>query len=202
MQKNARIYSDSVRENHQVIFAAMSPYLQNCTRVLEIASGSGEHAKYFAEQLSNLKWQPSDHTDEALASITAWREASSLENFSDPLRINVLDANWSITEAYDAIVNINMIHISPWECTSALFSKAKQHLNPNGFVLLYGPYFFRDRENAESNRKFDEWLKHKNPAFGVRYLEDVKDVAANNNFNFKELIPMPRDNCTVIFQRD
>lgn len=202
MQKDARIYSDSVRENHSVVVEAMRPTLEKCTSVLEIASGSGEHAIHFTAALPDVHWQPSDRDPAAIASIQSWVNHCDAKLLRQPIRLDVMNSDWNLDQKFDAIVNINMIHISPWEATLNLFAHASHCINPNGFVLFYGPFNFKNQEPAASNIQFNTWLKNKDPRFGVRFLEDVKAVARKNHFKFKELVSMPRDNSVVIFQRD
>lgn len=164
--------------------------------VLEIASGSGYHAAFFTQRLAHLTWQPSDPDPASRESIAAYVSESKLGNLRPPLALDVTRP-WPAVEA-DAVVCINMIHISPWPATLALFAGAKQ-LTPK-VVVTYGPYSIAGDFLAESNIAFDRSLKQRNPAWGIRDVNDVARVAAENGFALAETIRMPANNLTLVFQ--
>ncbi|RMG14419.1 MAG: DUF938 domain-containing protein [Deltaproteobacteria bacterium] len=168
--------------------------------VLEVASGTGQHAVHFARALPGLRFQPSDVDPAALASIQAYREEAGLENLAPPLRLDVRETPWPLDHA-DALVCINLLHIAPWEVTVALFRGAAAILPPGAPLLTYGPYRRDGRHTAPSNADFDAALRARNPAWGVRDLEAVVEVARDHGFDWEEAIPMPANNFTLRFHR-
>ncbi len=169
--------------------------------ILEIAAGTGEHAVHNAAALPSIQWQPTDPDPEALASIAAWRVHASLANLLPPLQLDAAaPATWPVAGA-DAIVNINMIHISPWAAAQGLMQGASRLLPPGGQLFLYGPYLERDVETAPSNLSFDLSLKHRNPAWGIRQLDDVAALANQHGLMLAERIAMPANNLVVIFKK-
>jgi hypothetical protein len=197
---NARTASSTAR-NREPILAVLKPRMPDSGLVLEIASGAGEHAVYNAAALPNLSWQPSDPDPEALASISAWREHADLPNLLEPL---LLDASrpeaWPLKRA-DAVVNINMIHISSWAATEGLMAGAGRLLPRGGVLFLYGPYIEADVPTAPSNIAFDLDLKRRNPAWGLRHLDDVRAETAAHRLQLEERISMPANNLVLVFRR-
>jgi SAM-dependent methyltransferase len=170
--------------------------------VLEIASGSGEHTACFAERSpAELIFQPSDPDTGARASIDAWIAATKLPNVRPAIVLDAASADWPISRA-DVVVCINMIHISPWEATLGLMSGAARILPPDGVLYLYGPYLRNGQHTAPSNERFDEdFLRKQNPAWGVRNLETVEEVAVGCGFSSALVEEMPANNLSVIFRR-
>jgi cyclopropane fatty-acyl-phospholipid synthase-like methyltransferase len=198
---DARRSSASTARNRQPILEVLAARLPISARVLEIASGAGEHAMFLAEALPGLRWQPSDSDPEARASIAAWRAEAGLANLAAPLAIDAADlATWP-TEPVDAIVCINMIHISPWAAAQGLMAGAGRLLTAGGRLFLYGPYIEADVPTAPSNLAFDESLKSRNPAWGLRDLADVAALAAESGLAFAERIAMPANNLVVVFEK-
>jgi SAM-dependent methyltransferase len=189
----------AVARNRDHILAVLRRVLPAQGTVLEIASGSGEHAVHFAGALSDITWQPTDQDAAALRSIAAWRESARLPNLLAPLELDVPRA-WPIARA-DAIVCINMIHISPWRSSEALMAGAATVLSPDGVLFLYGPYKEGGVHTAPSNEAFDASLRARNPEWGVRDLDDVKALAAGNGLQFVERVAMPANNLSVVFRR-
>lgn len=187
--------------NRDPIFEVLESRLPATGLVLEIAAGAGEHAATFASRLPHLRWQPSDPDPSALASISAWREVSGAANLLTPL---VLDASepgsWPVA-GVDAMVCINMVHISPWAATEGLMTGAASRLPPGGLLYLYGPYLEDDVPTATSNLDFDASLKDRNPAWGLRRLETVKALAADHGLDLAERIAMPANNLSLMFRR-
>lgn len=191
----------STARNREPILSVLKPRLPASGLVLEIAAGAGEHAVYNAAALPHLIWQPTDADDEALASIEAWRRHAGLANLLAPLRLDAADPGaWPVARA-DAVVNINMIHISPWSAAQGLMTGAGRVLPSGGVLFLYGPYLERDVETAPSNLAFDESLKRRNPAWGLREVEAVAALAAENGLSLAERIAMPANNLTLIFRK-
>jgi SAM-dependent methyltransferase len=195
------LVSPSTARNRQPILQALKPHLPDRGLVLEIASGSGEHAVYNAAALPDLQWRPTDADDQALASIEAWRAHAGLPNLLPPLRLDASDpAAWPVERA-DVVVSINMIHISPWSATEGLMTGAGHVLPPGGVLFLYGPYLESDVETAPSNLAFDESLRRRNPAWGIRRLDEVTALAAVHGLAPAERIAMPANNLSLIFRK-
>lgn len=186
--------------NKQPILDVIRPMLPARGSVLEIASGSGQHAAYFASQLPGLSWQPTDVDDANLASIEAYREEANLPNLLPARCLDVLGSDWGVG-LFDAVFNANMIHITPWECCEALLVGAARHLHPGGALILYGPYRLEGRHTAPSNEAFDLRLKQQDPRWGVRDLEAVVEVAERAGFAFISRTGMPANNQTLFMRR-
>ena len=168
--------------------------------VLEIASGSGEHAVYFAAGLPHLTWQPTDVDPLALKSISAHRDLAALPNLQSPVKLDVQAAAWPITRA-DALVCINMLHIAPWSAAEGLTVGAGRVLPPGGVLYLYGPFQQSGQHTAPSNAAFDESLRARNPEWGVRDVTDVAQLAGRKGLELAEQIAMPANNLSVVFRR-
>jgi len=181
--------------NREAIRDVLATLLPARGVVLEIASGTGEHAVHMARAFPAIDWQPTDVDDRALASIAAWRDEAALPNLRAPLRLDVRDATWP---AANAIVCINMIHISPWEATLALFAGAARTLAPGELLYTYGPYRFAG-QTAPSNEEFDRSLKSRDPRWGVRDVTDLRAAAVG--FTFVQAIAMPANNHSLVFRR-
>ena len=167
---------------------------------LEVASGSGEHAVAFARAFPDLVWQPSDPSPEARASIAGWSAAEGLANIRPPLDLDATQPAWPIDRA-DAILCINMIHISPWAATEGLMRGAGRLLAPGGLLYLYGPYRQSGVATAPSNEAFDADLRRRDPAWGLRQLDAVGDCAAAHNLALDRVVAMPANNLSVLFRR-
>jgi SAM-dependent methyltransferase len=168
--------------------------------VLEIASGSGEHALHVARAFPGLLVQPSDPEPAALRSIEAWRAEAGLFNLLPPLSLDARAAEWPVAAA-DAILCINMIHISPWAATEGLMRGAGRLLAPGALLYLYGPYRQADVETAPSNEAFDESLRARDPSWGLRDLEDVVAEAEANGLGLDRIVAMPANNISVVLRR-
>ena len=168
--------------------------------VLEIASGSGEHAAYFAEHLSALTWQPTDSDRDALASIAAHRAASAAANLLPPLHLDATTQAWPVERA-DAVMCCNMIHIAPWAACEGLIAGVQRVLRAGGLLYLYGPYKIDGRHTAPSNKDFDRYLRAQDAAWGIRDLGDVTSLASRLDLALAETVPMPANNLSVIFKR-
>jgi SAM-dependent methyltransferase len=197
---DARLFSPSTARNRDPILGVMRQVLPRSGLVLEIASGSGEHAVHFATHLLGLQWQPSDVDAEARASIEAWRASAALPNLLPPLALDVTAQPWPVARA-DAVVCINMIHISPWAAAEALISGAARLLPDRGVLFLYGPYRRDGRHTASSNEAFDRDLRRRDPEWGVRNLEDVVRLAEVNGLDLQQTVEMPANNLSVVFSR-
>lgn len=198
--EDARQYAPATERNREPILAVLRRVLPAHGLALEIASGTGEHAVHFARALPGLTWQPSDPNSTAIASISAWAEEAGLPNLRPPLILDASAETWPIARA-DAIVCINMIHISPWLATLGLMRGAGRALGPGGVLYLYGPYKRDGQHTAPSNAAFDESLRRQNPEWGVRDLERVIEVADAQGLRHQETVAMPANNLSVVFVR-
>jgi SAM-dependent methyltransferase len=195
-----RFHHPHVVRNRDPILAVLKRVLPPRGLVLEVASGSGEHAAHFARSLPALTWQPTDPDPRALASIAVYRADAGVANLLAPLHFDATAQPWPVERA-DALVCINMIHIAPWAVSEALMAGAKRTLPAGGVLYLYGPYQIDGRHTAPSNQEFDAWLRTQNPQWGVRDLGTVTDLAARHGLALAETVPMPANNFSVIFRR-
>ena len=185
--------------NREPIADVLAEWLPTSGLVLEVASGTGEHAVFFAERFPQLEWQPTDIYAEALASISAWREASGLPNVREPLRLDAAAKAWPIDRA-DAVLSINMVHISPWTSALGLISGAARLLSAGAPLILYGPWLKADIPTAPSNLAFDADLRGRDPEWGLRRVEDFAE-AAREFFELADTRQMPANNLMLLFRR-
>lgn len=197
----ARLKSPAAARNRQPILEVLASVLPPRARVLELASGSGEHALHCATAMPGWEWQPSDPGDAALASIATWREYAGPVNLAAPIRLDVTDATAWPAGPFAAIVAINLIHISPWAVTEALMAHAGERLTPDGVLYLYGPYRRGGEHIAPSNAAFDADLRHRDPRWGVRDLEAVAAEAECHGLAIERTVAMPANNLSVVFHR-
>jgi SAM-dependent methyltransferase len=186
--------------NRDAILTILKRTLPAKGTVLEIASGTGEHAAYFAQALPNLTWQPTDPDERARKSITAHRERANLPNLLPPLELDASKETWPLARV-DAIVAINMIHIAPWTAAQGLMAGAERLMLPGGVLYLYGPYKEGGQHTAPSNALFDADLTARNPEWGVRNLDDVRALASQHKLDFVERASMPANNLSVVFRK-
>jgi cyclopropane fatty-acyl-phospholipid synthase-like methyltransferase len=196
----AKRYAPATQRNRDSIVAVLRDVLPQNGSVLEIASGTGEHIVHFAAYFPQLTWLPSDFDPAGLDSIAAWSDESRLPNIAPPIQIDSASPTWAVQQA-DAIVCINMVHISPWEATKGLFEGASQLLPSGAPLYLYGPYIEADRPTASSNEAFDTSLRAANALWGLRTVDDVADVAKAAGFALESRITMPANNLSLIFRR-
>jgi len=190
-------HAPATARNREPIREVLARELPAQGSVLEIASGSGEHAVAFAAAFPAITWQPSDPSDAALASIAAWRADAQLANLRAPILLDASAAAWPIEHA-DAIVCINMVHISPWSATLGLFAGAVRVLPRGGLLYLYGPYRFAGAFTAASNAEFDRSLRARDPSWGVRDVDAL--VAAARGLTLQATIAMPANNHSLVFR--
>ncbi len=205
---DGRLFAPAVQRNRDFladqltsILPNSATILPNSATVLEIASGSGEHAVHFAARFPALVWRPSDPDPAAMASIEAWRTAAALANVRPPRQIDVMAANWWDALSADAVLCINMVHISPWEATMGLFRGCAELLTAQAPLILYGPYLEEGVETAESNLAFDQSLKARNPQWGLRKLRDMDSLAADCGFARRDRVEMPANNLMLVYRR-
>lgn len=193
-------HAPAAARNAAPIADVLAQELPDSGTVLEIASGTGEHAVFNARRFPQLQWQPSDRDAEALDSIAAWVEAEGLGNLLAPLTLDARDTQWPVSNA-DAILCINMVHISPWAATEALFSAAAALLDAGAPLILYGPYFEEDVETTTSNLAFDADLQRRNSEWGLRQVVEVDALAAGTGFERSARYAMPANNIMLIYRR-
>lgn len=195
-----RRHSPAAERNAPPILAALQRLLPPRGLLLEVASGTGQHAAFCSAGLPDWEWQPTDFDAGALPSIAAW--CVERANVRAPLRLDVLADPWpEVPPVVDAIYCANMIHIAPWACTAGLMRGAARHLAPQGLLVTYGPYLEDDVETAPGNVAFDADLKARNPAWGLRRLADVADAARACGLALRERVPMPANNLLLAWGR-
>ena len=195
----ARRSAPAALRNREPIGEILEQWLPATGLVLEIASGTGEHAAYFAERFRGLEWQPSDIHPDGLASTAGWRAATGLPNLRVPIELDAA-APWPV-EHSDAVLSINMVHISPWASALGLIDGAAQVLPAGRPLILYGPWFKDDLETAPTNLAFDADLKARNPEWGLRRVEDFASAAASGGLELAETRSMPANNLMLLFRR-
>ncbi len=195
-----RLFAPSTARNRGPILDVLRNVLPAKGVALEIASGAGEHVTFFAQHLPGLTFCPSDPNAEARESISAWIASTRLANVDAPLALNVEEFPWPISAA-DAIICINMTHISPWSATEALFEGGSRALREGAPLYLYGPYRCGGAHTALSNAEFDASLRARNAAWGIRDLDDVAACAREKGFGEPQVVEMPANNLSVIFRR-
>ncbi len=191
-----RRHAPATLRNRDAIANILATILPPQGTILEIASGSGEHCACFAARFPALTWQPSDPDPAARASIVAWSEG--MANVLPPLTINAAAREWPIDRA-DAILCINMVHISPWEATLGLLAGAQQRLPPGAPLFLYGPYRRAGHPTVPSNESFDASLKARDPRWGLRDVDSV--IAAAKGFALERIVDMPANNLSLVLRR-
>ena len=194
----ARRFAPATQRNREPILAVLRRVLPAEGLLLEVASGTGEHAAFFAAALPRLTFQPSDRDPENLRSITAWREHAALANLREPLALDATAEHWPVERA-DAVLCVNMIHIAPWAACTGLLDGAARILPSGAPLVLYGPFRRGGRHTSPSNEAFDASLRAQDPAWGVRDIDDV--VAAAEGHSLGELVEMPSNNLCVVLRR-
>ena len=191
-------YAESSEINKAPILAQLKVIFAERKRVLEIASGTGQHAVHFARELPHLIWQPSELA-ENIAGIQAWLDEVKLPNVLAPLALDVNDASWAVTPP-DAIFNANTVHIISWSEVERLFAHIACTIEPGGCVCLYGPYNYGGKFTSESNARFDIWLKARDPNSGVRDFEAVNRLAGLHGLRLQQDIAMPSNNRILVWE--
>ena len=197
----AKGFAPAAERNRQPILDVLRRVLPPAGLVLEVASGTGQHAIFFSERLPALQWQPTDASPEALQSIGARVDDAARDNLLAPLNLDVRSPQWPISQA-DALLCINMIHISPWEATEALFQGASQLLEVGAPLITYGPYRLHGEHTAPSNAAFDQSLRSRNARWGVRDIDDLRDLGGRTGFVLEERVGMPANNMILVWTRE
>lgn len=200
MISDHRRHAPAVARNRDPILAVLREVLPQTGLVLEIASGTGEHAVHFAAALPELSWQPSDPDPDARASIAAWRNSEAVPNLLAPIQLDAASSAWSLAQA-DAIVCINMIHISPWQATEGLMAGAARLLSAGQPLFLYGPFRQAAHPVEPSNQAFDDDLRQRDRRWGLRHLDDVRACAEARGLKLNRVEDMPANNLSVVFRK-
>ena len=191
-------HAPAALRNREPILSVLAPLLGERASILEVASGRGEHCVFFASKMPGWRVQPSDPEATARASIEAYRAEAKLENLLPPLALDMAAA-WA-HEGVDAVLCINMIHISPWEATLGLLRGAARTVRPGGVLVTYGPYRFEGEFRASSNRDFDASLRSRDPRWGVRDEADITREAKQFGFDREAVIPLPANNHALVYR--
>jgi hypothetical protein len=199
-------FSPAAERNKQPIVDVLRRVLPASGCALEIASGTGQHVAWFASAMPGWTWQPTDGDAASLPAIAQWTAHAGTANVHPPIQLDVMSANWPstdapFTEVFDAIYCANMIHISPWSTCAALMQGSARHLAPHGLLVLYGPFLEDDVPTAPGNVAFDESLRTRNPAWGIRRLEDVASAAAHAGLAVTQRHAMPANNLLIVLAR-
>lgn len=195
-----RRHAPATQRNRDPILEVLRAVLPPTGLVLEVASGTGEHAAYFSRTLPGLQWRPSDPSPDALESIAAWREAEGAGNLLQPIELDAEADVWPLASA-DAVVCINMIHISPWEATLGVMRGAGRLLGAGAPLVLYGPFRRKGHPIEPSNAAFDADLRRRDTRWGLRDLDDVTLAAQKYGFEFSGLAEMPANNLSLVYRR-
>ena len=201
-----RLFFPATQRNRVPIGDVLENNLPESGTVLEIASGSGEHGVVFQERFPNINWQTSDCNLSCRKSISAWIKFQDLcTKMAQPIDLDVEDRPWPLTSSIRStlkvIVCINMIHISPWGCSQALFEEAGKILKMRQLIILYGPFKMNNKHTSESNYQFDRSLRIQNPFWGVRDLEEIFKLGTKNGFENEDVIEMPANNFSIVLRK-
>lgn len=194
-------HAPATHRNREPIAAVLRQALPAAGIVLEVASGSGEHAVHFAGMFPKLRWQPSDPDPDALASIRAWAAEAGSPDLLEPVQLDAAAEDWPVRAA-DAMLCVNMVHISPWRATEGLMAGAGRLLARGAPLILYGPYRRSGVVTAPSNEAFDQSLRARNPEWGLRDLEAVAAEAERHGLALERVVEMPANNLTLVFRRN
>ncbi len=200
MVSDPRLHSPAAERNRAPILAELQRLLPARGTLLEIASGTGQHAAHCAAALPGWSWWPSDAEPRSLASIAAW--CAGLANVMAPLALDVMAETWpGVPAQVDALYCANLLHIAPWPCSAALMAGAARHLTAHGLLLVYGPFVVDGEPTAPGNRSFDAVLRGRDPAWGLRRLAEVAPLAQDAGLHLRERVAMPANNLLLVFER-
>ena len=203
---NAAQHSAAAERNRSPILEVLRQILPDNGQALEIASGTGQHVAHFASNMPGWVWQPSDAQADGFESIGAWCAQASVVNVRGPVLLDVMAPKWPTDSAefpdkFDAIFCANMLHIAPWATCAALMAGASKYLSPHGALITYGPYLALDVPTSLGNVAFDESLRQRDSAWGIRALEDVVHQAALAGLRLRDRFEMPANNLLLVFRR-
>lgn len=196
-----RLFSPSAARNRDPILQVLQSILPAQGSALEIACGTGEHVVHFAKGLPGWRFQPTEFDETSRQSVIAWIAHEGLTNVAPPVTLDASADSWGVESAgpFDAVLSLNMIHIAPWAAAEGLFRGAGRVLRRGGLLFLYGPFQDGGVHNAPSNAAFDESLRARNPAWGIRDIVDLQKLAAGNGLDLRERRAMPANNQALVF---
>ncbi|MCK4744372.1 MAG: DUF938 domain-containing protein [Sulfuriflexus sp.] len=192
-------FSESCEQNTHVILDVLKQEFSKVNNVLEIGSGTGQHAVFFAQHLKHLNWQCSDR-DSELAGINAWLNEAKLENCLKPIELDVLSSPWP-NEKYDSVFSANAVHIMSWQAVEAMFKGLKNCLEDTAVICLYGPFNYNGKFTSESNARFDQWLKQRDPLSGIRDIEELNKLAEQCSLTLSNDYEMPANNRILCWRK-
>jgi len=192
-------FAESCEQNKHIILDVLKQEFSNVNNVLEIGSGTGQHAVFFAKSLAHLNWQCSDRTS-ALTGINAWLNEANLTNLPSPIELDVLSSQWP-NKKYDAVFSANAVHIMSWQAVEAMFEGLKNCLEEHAVICLYGPFNYDNKFTSESNARFDQWLKQRDPLSGIRDINDLNKLAAQCDLTLSNDHTMPANNRILCWQK-
>jgi len=200
MSENARRYAPASARNRDPLLQVLKSLLPQTGTILEIASGTGEHACYFAPAFGTAIWQPTDTDESAIASINAHRQAEAPANLAPALHLNVMEPEWPVNAA-DAVLCVNMVHIAPWACCENLLRGCAHVLSPGAPLVLYGPFKQDGTHTAPSNAEFDQTLRGENAKWGIRDIGEIAEAGKASGLTIEDPIAMPSNNFCVILRQ-
>ena len=192
-------FSESSAQNREPILEVLRVVFADCTQVLEIGSGTGQHAVYFGAELDHLRWQTGD-LPMRHAGIRMWLDEAGLPNVLPPLALDVNENSWH-TGRYDGVFSANTLHIMSWPEVEKFFAGVGEAVEPGGTLAIYGPFNYNGQFTSESNARFDAWLKNRDPASGVRDFEAVDSLARAQGFSLQRDVAMPANNRTLVWKK-
>lgn len=192
-------YSESCDQNRDPILSVIKPLLKDKQSVLEIGSGTGQHAVYFSQQMPHLKWHPSDQA-QYLDGINLWLQEVQLDNLQQPHELNVTQSQWPDIKV-DAIFTANTLHIMHWHEVEAFFDNISDRLNKQGLLMIYGPFNYNNQYTSESNARFDIWLKSRDPLSAIRHFEAVNELAEQQGLSLLDDVAMPANNRILCWKK-
>ena len=193
-------YSEACEKNQSAILEVLQSALSRQHHVLEIASGTGQHAVHFGRALPHLTWQTSELPHNH-AGIRAWLDEAALPNVLPPVALDVTDAHWP-AGVVDTVFNANTVHIVSEPEVERMFAGIARTLSAGGILCLYGPFNYHKKFTSESNARFDVWLKSRNPESGIRDFEVIDQLAKTHGLRLLQDVAMPSNNRTLVWQRD
>jgi cyclopropane fatty-acyl-phospholipid synthase-like methyltransferase len=192
-------FAESCEQNKQVILDVLQQEFTDTRRVLELGSGTGQHAVHFAQHLPHLTWQCTDIADN-LPGIRAWLKEAGLDNTPPPLALDVRDNDWPM-QKYDAVFSANAVHIMSWQAVESMFAGIGRVLKAGGRVCLYGPFNYGNAFTSDSNARFDAWLKDRDPLSGIRHFEDLNALAERAGMVLGNDYAMPANNRILVWRK-
>jgi cyclopropane fatty-acyl-phospholipid synthase-like methyltransferase len=196
----AKPFSQACENNKEPIRQVLSRWLTGPASVLEVGSGTGQHAVYFAEQFPQLDWQPADLA-ESLAGIQQWLDEAGLDNVRPPVKLDVCQETWSAS-SFDAIYSANTVHIMAWNIATKFLQRLPAYLDSGGLFFLYGPFNYDGQYTSNSNARFDTWLAQQNPVSAIRDFEKVNALLESAGMCLKEDNTMPANNRMIVWQKE